>query len=109
MSMTQAIADALLHGCDAVECLRDYLLEKDSRVTRWEAAGLVKTFEKQVGLLIQSALENPAILDAADQNVILVAHFRAARMGNEALAQVLAHELEKRASHLSTICVPQHG
>ena len=102
MSLTDAIAAALKNSSDPVETLVDYLAEKVSRVTRAEAARLIRGFESQVGLLITGLQNDHPIPPDASLAVIEAAWFRAIRVGQTSLAEVLAAELQKRGAMRST-------
>lgn len=98
MSLTEAIAAALMYSSDPVETVVDYLAEKNSRVRRAEAARLIRDFESQVGLLITSLKNGHPISPDASLAIIEVAHFRATRAGQTSLAEVLETELRKRGA-----------
>ena len=98
MSLTEAIAAALKNSSDPVETLVDYLAEKDSQVTRAEAARLIRGFENQVGLLITGLQNDHPIPPAASLAVIEAAWFRARMAGQTSLVEVLAAELQKRGA-----------
>ena len=98
MGITQLIAMAIKNGFDPVEALQDYLEEKDSRVTRAEAAGMVKRFKGQVGALIASMKNAQPIPPCTHVEVVEVAWFWTQKTGQASLAKTLETELRKRGA-----------
>ena len=91
MSLTHAIAAILTNSSRPVDDLQDYLAEKDSRVTRAEAARLIGIFENQV----RQVLAGLAVLSETDAGLIEFARQRATSAGQE---QALAQELQRRSA-----------
>lgn len=96
MSASRAILDAIKNGSAPVDFLKDYLEEKDSRLTRAQAAGMVKHFHTQVSLLIQKVQEDHAILPGVDRAVIEIAWLRVSQAGQDFPAEILENELRER-------------
>jgi hypothetical protein len=91
MSLTQAIAAILTNSSCPIEDLQDYLAEKDSRVTRAEAARLIGIFENQV----RQVLAGLAVLSETEVELIEFARQRATSAGQE---QALKQELQRRSA-----------
>jgi hypothetical protein len=91
MSLTHAIATILTNSRRPVEDLQDYLAEKDSRVTRAEAAKLIGIFENQV----RQVLAGLMVLHETDVELIEFARQRATSAGQE---QALTQELQRRSA-----------
>ena len=100
MSLSEAIAAALRNSSNPVETVVDYLAEKDSRVTRAEAARLVRNFARQVDALIDHLQPDQPIPPGMETAIIEAAWLRAKRAEGKRLAETLATELRQRGALL---------
>jgi hypothetical protein len=96
MSITRVIATILRNSSNPVEDLRDYLVEKDSRMTRAESARMIRRFELQVHALVASLRNDQTIPSDADMDILEAAWFRVTSAGSATLSEILAAELRKR-------------
>lgn len=108
MSISRAIADAIKQGIDPVDFLKDYLEEKDSRLTRVQAAGMMNHFNVQVNLLIQKVQDGHAILPCVDRAFIEIAWLRLSQAGQDSLAEILENELRARGKENNRRPQPNH-
>ncbi len=100
MSLSEAIAAALKNSSNPVETVADYLAEKDSRVTRAEAARLIWNFERQVGALIECLQRGQPIPPGMETAIVEAAWLQAGGTGRNRSVEALTAELRKRGALL---------